>query len=91
MADVSQETADIVDASVVSCVELYACVEYHNSESPVCGASAWPGPCAPADPENICVLRPGVLVYGYPQMVPYPGVDGGFVIIGTIHPECQHP
>jgi hypothetical protein len=84
------EGADVVDAGVFHCISLYSCVEYHDGR-PCDGALA--GPCGtPDDPANdICVLRPGVLVYYYPQVIPYPGIDGGVVIIGAPSPECQRP
>jgi hypothetical protein len=93
--DVSQETAGVVDASVYSCFTRYFCTEYHDGQSPSCPAEGTllPRSCdPPTDPANdICVLEPGVLIYYYPDMIPYPGVDGGFVTLGAPPPECTRP
>jgi hypothetical protein len=93
VVDADDIDANIVDAGVYICLGERTCIEYDNGQIPTtCGAPLL-GPCGtPPDPANdICVLRPGVLMYYYPLMVPYPGVDGGFVTFGAPPPECQHP
>jgi hypothetical protein len=79
---------------VVHCVtDNFSCIEYHDVPAP-CGQWVADGGCGtPPDPANdICVIGPGIIQFVYPMLVPYPGVDGGFVRIGgNPYPECQRP